>query len=56
MYDLSGRFEYGYFNNQLQDGKGGIIFESGDRYVGELKNGKLHGIGIFYNKIDNLYT
>ncbi|CAD8144397.1 unnamed protein product [Paramecium octaurelia] len=57
LYDTKqNKFEYGYFLNQQLDGKGGIIFESGDKYIGDFKNGQLNGIGIFYNKSENQYT
>lgn len=32
--------------NGLRDGKGECTFVNGDKYIGEFKDGKLHGKGV----------
>ena len=38
----------GEFKNNLRDGKGTFLFNSGNKYEGEFKNDKMEGKGIFY--------
>ena len=44
MKDINDKFE----------GKGKYIFEDGDYYIGEWKNGSKHGKGIIYYKSGNI--
>ena len=44
-------------DEELQpSGKQSKNFENGDRYVGELKNGKMHGLGTFYYNSDQIIS
>ena len=35
----------GTFNNDKIDGQGVFTYKNGDKYIGQVKNGKIHGIG-----------
>ena len=53
MFMSEGGIYTGQFNQGLREGKGILVYEDGEKYDGEWKNDKCHGLGTFidpYNK------
>jgi hypothetical protein len=54
--NCKGRVEYpdgsyvGTFKNGIPDGRGSVLFKTGAKYIGEIKQGKSHGRGVFVDK------
>ena len=46
---------YNKMSNNEQDGNRTVIYDNGDKYVGDLKNGLKNGKGIYYYKNGNRY-
>ena len=44
----------GYFINDKREGNGKYIFENGEYYIGQWKNGLFHGKGIYYYSNGNI--
>ena len=51
MYDNQGNLKYeGAWLNDKPDGMGKSIMDEGKYYIGQFKNGKMHGRGQLFNK------
>jgi hypothetical protein len=48
-FEMKGVYTYtGQFKNGKADGRGEVVHSNGNRYVGEVKEDKYNGQGIFY--------
>ena len=55
IYYKNGNIKYeGDFINDKYEGNGKYIYENGEYYIGEFKNGLKHGKGIEYYKNGNI--